>query len=502
MSAYDRRILARAKVATFDRDEIAPDIQKHIREGVWPLSLNDPKICILLMILDGLVLVAGSLASWFIYHQLASAQLSNWRFYVASSLIFSIIFVANGLRSRVYGFIWGVEKSEGMVKTCRGFVQTFLMFVALLFFLHWADAYSRMTLVIQFFLCGTLILSLRSFQFRLLEQPSLQHQLVTNRVVLVGSAVEIESVEVLWRSSRESLDIVKTFPIWLGPGGNVSSSDQINAFADRILRESRDLNPDRVVILLPFHERKRIDLFVERLSELPASIMVSTESLVAMRGKPSALMFGGLRMLRVVRKPLSATDRIIKRAFDIMTSSFLLLALLPVLAATAVLIKLDSAGPVFFIQRRKGFNQQQFAMLKFRSMYVQADGKAFAQTQKGDVRITRLGRWLRRWNIDELPQLINVLRGDMSLVGPRPHAVEHDDLYYSEIAAYARRHNMKPGITGLAQASGFRGATQTLEQMENRVSRDLEYIENWSLLFDLKILLMTVFSPHAYRNAF
>ena len=135
-------------------------------------------------------------------------------------------------------------------------------------------------------------------------------------------------------------------------------------------------------------------------------------------------------------------------------------------------------------------------------MHVQNVEATFSQTSKNDPRITRLGKWLRNWNIDELPQLINVLRGEMSLVGPRPHAVEHDELYYTEIATYARRHNVKPGITGLAQAMGHRGATETNQEMADRVKHDLIYIQNWSLLLDLKILLMTAFSPRAYQNAY
>lgn len=207
-------------------------------------------------------------------------------------------------------------------------------------------------------------------------------------------------------------------------------------------------------------------------------------------------------MLRVVRKPLTGTDRVLKRCMDFTASAALLLLLSPLLVATAVAIRLESPGPALFRQRRKGFNQQQFNIYKFRTMQITPKGEAFRQTAKNDSRITRVGKFLRRWNIDELPQLLNVLRGEMSLVGPRPHAIEHDDMYYLEIASYARRHNIKPGITGLAQALGFRGATDTLKQMEDRVNYDLLYIQDWSILLDLKIMVMTVFSSRAYKNAY
>jgi lipopolysaccharide/colanic/teichoic acid biosynthesis glycosyltransferase len=156
---------------------------------------------------------------------------------------------------------------------------------------------------------------------------------------------------------------------------------------------------------------------------------------------------------------------------------------------------------VFFRQRRYGFNQQPFRIIKFRTMTTLDDGDVIRQACRNDGRITRIGGWLRRWNIDELPQLINVLRGDMSLVGPRPHALSHDREYEQRISLYARRHNVRPGITGWAQVNGLRGETDTDEKMRRRVDYDLYYIDNWSMLFDLKILLYTVFSRRAYRNA-
>jgi len=179
-----------------------------------------------------------------------------------------------------------------------------------------------------------------------------------------------------------------------------------------------------------------------------------------------------------------------------------LLAFTPLLVVVAALIRLDSPGPVFFLQRRFGFNQQPFRIFKFRTMRTLDDGAVVPQAQRDDPRLTRIGRWLRRWNIDEIPQLFNVLIGDMSLVGPRPHALSHDREYEQRIALYARRHNVKPGITGWAQINGFRGAIDTEDKMRQRVEHDLFYIDNWSLWLDLKIIVRTVLSPTAYTNAY
>jgi lipopolysaccharide/colanic/teichoic acid biosynthesis glycosyltransferase len=174
----------------------------------------------------------------------------------------------------------------------------------------------------------------------------------------------------------------------------------------------------------------------------------------------------------------------------------------PLLLAVALLIKLDSKGPVIFRQRRNGFNQQEFRVFKFRTMTTLDDGPVIRQATRDDGRITAAGKILRATNIDELPQLLNVLLGNMSLVGPRPHAVAHNNAYEERIRLYARRHNVKPGITGWAQVRGFRGETDSIQKMRDRVEHDLYYIDHWSLFFDIKILVMTLFSLRSYRNAY
>jgi lipopolysaccharide/colanic/teichoic acid biosynthesis glycosyltransferase len=169
----------------------------------------------------------------------------------------------------------------------------------------------------------------------------------------------------------------------------------------------------------------------------------------------------------------------------------------------SILIKLDSRGPVLFRQLRHGFNDEPIKVLKFRTMTTFEDTRhEFRQAVRGDPRITRVGRILRRTNIDELPQLLNVLKGEMSMVGPRPHAVAHNEMYQDQIRGMSRRHNVKPGITGWAQVNGLRGETDTIEKMRKRVEYDLYYVANWSLVFDLKIMVMTLISKHAYTNAY
>jgi exopolysaccharide biosynthesis polyprenyl glycosylphosphotransferase len=235
---------------------------------------------------------------------------------------------------------------------------------------------------------------------------------------------------------------------------------------------------------------------------LPAEIHLGPEQILHKFETTQLSKRGPMSSLQLTRPPLSRFEVMLKRLFDLLAAGSGLALLTPLLLVVMALIKLDSTGPVFFLQRRYGFNQREFRIVKFRTMTTLDDGDEIRQAVRGDPRITRIGRWLRRWNIDEIPQLFNVLAGDMTLVGPRPHALTHNHDYERKISLYARRHNVKPGITGWAQIHGFRGETNTDDKMRLRVEHDLYYIDNWSLWLDLRILIQTVLSPAAYRNAY
>jgi undecaprenyl-phosphate galactose phosphotransferase/putative colanic acid biosynthesis UDP-glucose lipid carrier transferase len=209
-----------------------------------------------------------------------------------------------------------------------------------------------------------------------------------------------------------------------------------------------------------------------------------------------------LPLIDVQRPPLTVAERICKRALDLTVASFALTCLMPLMTLVALAIRIESPGPAIFRQRRNGFNGQEFVIYKFRTMTVMEDGATLAQARKSDARVTRIGRILRQSSIDELPQLYNVLRGDMSLVGPRPHAIAHNREYGETIANYAYRHHVKPGMTGWAQVNGFRGGTPELPQMAKRIELDLWYINNWALALDLQILLRTAFVVTGSQNAY
>ncbi|GJD50947.1 hypothetical protein OPKNFCMD_3697 [Methylobacterium crusticola] len=263
----------------------------------------------------------------------------------------------------------------------------------------------------------------------------------------------------------------------------------------------RFLRPDDVFVLVPWAEADDLEACIDAFLRVPAALHLRPGRVMDRLGDIRIGRVGRLTGIAVGRAPLAPLEVAAKRVFDVVLASAALVALSPVLVLIAILIRLDSPGACLFRQKRHGFNQEAFSVLKFRSMRAAPD-QAFRQATRGDDRITRIGRFLRRTNLDELPQLLNVIRGDMSLVGPRPHALAHDRSFERRIALYARRHNVRPGITGWAQVNGLRGETLTDADMRRRVEHDLHYIDNWSLWLDLKILVMTVAARSAFRNAY
>lgn len=262
---------------------------------------------------------------------------------------------------------------------------------------------------------------------------------------------------------------------------------------------------DKIVIALPQSADNRISHVAKKLERLPVSIHIVTHmasDLVEEGPAHQVSNIGTVGMLDVKQKPLTDWAPVIKRAEDVVLGSLLLVISLPLFALIPALIKLDSKGPAIFRQRRSGLNEHVFDMLKFRTMTVVEDrGDDMAQAEQDDARVTRMGRILRRTSLDELPQLFNVLKGEMSLVGPRPHALAHDKDFGQMVSTYANRHQVKPGMTGLAQVQGLRGKVSSTENVEARIDADLTYIKNWSLGLDLKILCRTVWAVIRGTNA-
>jgi Undecaprenyl-phosphate glucose phosphotransferase len=270
----------------------------------------------------------------------------------------------------------------------------------------------------------------------------------------------------------------------------------------RDLVEQCRQQPVGTVVIAPSRENNvAAARIVDALAETPVTVHVVpfAENRTAARRMNDGI--GGLSTAIISNQPLSSIDLSLKRGFDIAVSLFALILLAPLFLAVAIAIRLDSAGPVFFRQARHGYGNSAIRVLKFRTMHVVEDGQAFRQATRNDPRITKVGRFLRKTNLDELPQLYNVLFGEMSIVGPRPHPIALNESFSDRIKWFNRRHVIRPGITGWAQINGYRGETETIEKMAGRVEHDLWYLDNWSFFFDLKIVLLTMFSPLAYREA-
>jgi len=269
---------------------------------------------------------------------------------------------------------------------------------------------------------------------------------------------------------------------------------------DELLSVIRRMPIDEVIIATPICDESQISPLMVKLAQTPVDVLLCPGFLdvpaFQISGQP-------LPLLPVFRRPFAGASRMLKRLEDLCIAIPMLILLSPVMAVIAAAIKYSSPGPVFFRQRRAGRNEEIFHVYKFRSMRAEpAPAGDVKQAQRGDPRITRVGAFLRRTNLDELPQLINVLLGDMSVVGPRPHAVEHNAQYRLLVPLYDARHRVKPGITGWAQVNGLRGGTETVDLMRQRVNHDLFYVAHWSILFDIRILFLTVFSKAARTNAY
>ena len=374
----------------------------------------------------------------------------------------------------------------------------FSAFVIILFFTQSAEAYSRGSLLFQIVCVGIAVITTRTIFYSWLTSAIASNRIEARRVALIGDVSHCSKF-----ASRLKTSGFKTIGSFRLPK---NSSVKDTSFSIQTIRNLisaiRALRADDVIVLTNKEFMPVIFDFTSSLAELPVGIHIVPVEALNVLSSSQIAEFGNLQTIQVCQPPLSNFDLFVKRAFDVAFAIVGLIVLSPLFLIISIAIKLDTPGPVFFRNTRHGFNNDEIHVIKFRSMTLIEDGNQFTQATKNDPRVTRIGRIIRRTNIDELPQLINVLRGEMSLVGPRPHATAHNALYTGVITPFSRRHNVKPGITGWAQVNGCRGVTDVLEKMERRIEYDLYYIDNWSFLFDLKIIFMTLFSKRAYLNAY
>ncbi|MGE3150221.1 MAG: undecaprenyl-phosphate glucose phosphotransferase [Pseudorhodoplanes sp.] len=368
--------------------------------------------------------------------------------------------------------------------------------------------FSRVWLL-AFYGCGLFgLLGARSLLYVFVRRWMREGRL-TRRTVIVGGGEAGEQLAIALNSQKDS--DVRILGIFDDRNDDRAPSESGGlrklGTVDDFVEFARRTRVDLVIFSLPITAEGRILQMLKKLWVLPVDIRLSAHT-NRLRFRPRSYSYiGSVPVIDVFDRPIADWDVVMKWLFDKIVGGLALLATLPLMAVIALLIKLDSRGPVLFKQKRYGFNNDLIEVFKFRSMYVEAtDATASKLVTKDDPRVTRIGRHLRKWSLDELPQLFNVvITGNLSLVGPRPHAINakaEQRLYDEAVDGYFARHRVKPGVTGWAQINGWRGETDTQEKIQRRVEYDLFYIENWSVLFDLYIVAMTPFALLKTENAY
>ena len=444
--------------------------------------------------LDFLTIIAVSIVMGETYYTVAY----GWGAFSAASLqmcLFAAVtfVVANAVRNE-YSFANYLDLRGHGWRSFSLWTIVSLSSVAVGFLTKATEEASRAAFVLVYVFAFAAIYAQRATMTHFVRSSAEAGGVSARRLFLVGFEKDVEAFTYRYKPWTCGMNVVAAIVLRDGEG---TLDDDLTLAA----ASARMLRPDDVFILAPWSRTDVIDACVTAFLRVPARIHLGPERVLDRFVDAHIDKVGSISSLSLSGHPLNLLEVMAKRAFDVVAASAALILLSPLLLACAALIKLDSPGPALFFQRRYGFNRETFRIVKFRTMTTMEDGRHVKQATANDTRVTRIGRFMRRYNIDELPQLLNVVRGEMSLVGPRPHALAHDQLFERRIALYARRHNVKPGITGWAQVNGLRGEIDSPEKIRQRIEHDLYYIDNWSLIFDIWIIFLTIFSKKAYRNA-
>lgn len=460
-----------------------------------------PSVTLGLMALSDAVIMSGSGAV--IYLLYVGIVAKTFTLYMTVLFLGAFFLVTAFYFSKLYTFEALVNPAHHATKTLLVCVLVFLVLVVLGFALKISAIYSR----IWFFswaLSATILVFLwRIFSFFLLFRLARAGRLSRNIVIVGGTKQAARLLAHLEQTTEPWNNIIGVFDDRKKRTDETFAGYPVLGSFEDLIDYSRKNRIDDVIVTMPWNADMRLSAIIDKLVELPLDIHLGSDMAGLLYPGRSFSFLGGVPMLDIAGKPLAGRQMVLKEIEDRTLALILLILFSPVMALIAVAVRLESRGPVLFRQNRYGFNNRPFKVFKFRTMYHdRPPEKGVPQATAKDPRVTRVGAFLRRTSLDELPQLINVLEGAMSLVGPRPHAVQHNEEYAVMINGYFARHKVKPGITGWAQVNGFRGETDTLDKMKARVEYDLHYIENWSMAFDLKILIMTAFVIFFQKTAY
>jgi putative colanic acid biosysnthesis UDP-glucose lipid carrier transferase len=452
-------------------------------------------------IIDSLCLLASGFVTYYtlVYYSYKTVD----SYYAAITIIWLLTI---GLFS-----IGGLYSLQSLILIYRNFstivlgvATAFMLMLAIAFSLKISEDFSRVW-VFAYFASSVLTLIIVRGGLAYLLSLMQTRQLLAQRVAYFGDTQYVTRLHHhIENSNAHFLNFQTSVTDEFIAADQSLDGEKLKHQLEMFVQKLRASPVDDVILALPWSAAAEITTIVEKLRELPVNVHLGTDIAgLNFPLRPARDALFGAPVHEIIGRPLSGWDVIWKSLEDIVIGSVLLIVLSPLLIIITVIIRIDSPGPAIFKQKRYGFNNRVFDIYKFRTMRVeQPTNEPTRQAVKGDARVTRIGRFLRRSSLDELPQLFNVLGGSMSLVGPRPHAVDHNEEYAKIIRGYFARHRVKPGITGLAQVKGYRGLTDTLEKMQNRVKYDVIYTENCSLVLDLRILAKTAVVCLGSRNAY
>ena len=485
--------MSRRSFATISRAE-AVDAPTLVAPAAPALRIPDRIVLDVLMLFEIGIVVAAAAIAKLVYIAVFLESVQDPQPYILAGL-------AGGIVTHYVLRSWGLHGTAAVLDWRRrsgrmiaAIGLAFLALIAIAFLFKVSADYSRGWLLTWLGLVVVLLPLSRSLSARALAWLAANGCTVRRIAVVASGGVGKQIADSLRDApGTRIVGVFEDQAAVLRSSGHTHSS-----IADLISIGQRN-EIDEVIVDLSHAPHARMTRLLDELSVLPVDVWLCPSD-VSMPVLSTARV-GSINLLQIKPKPIRDWGAITKLALDYVAGSIALVLFAPLMLAVATAIKLDSPGKVFFRQRRHGYNHRVIDVFKFRTMHVAENGDRIEQARKDDPRVTRVGRFLRRTSLDELPQLFNVLRGEMSLVGPRPHALAHNRLYADRLERYANRHCVKPGITGWAQIHGFRGPTEDAEKMRNRVQFDLHYIENWSIWLDIRILALTPFLGFVGRNA-
>ena len=493
---YAKRDFAGHKVtaiesAALDTLEIPPPQSRK-----WPISYR--AIAALAMLFDALIIITTSILSGVLYNLVTFGRTGNIEQLGGFAAVVAVFFIILAKNGELYTLRELLNLKSQLFRITTKWLGVFLFITAIGFTAKAGDLFSRGA-TLAFATSGlAALIGARLFWRMYLANSLAVHRFSGRKVVLIAEQARADDEGLVETLLRHGLQPVRHFVL---PNNQHDAQRRKEVIAEAIA-SVRGSNIEEIILGAHPDNWPQLSSLLSDFRVLPLPVNFIPIGPLSELFKRSSHTIGDTVTIELQHSPRTQLEQTAKRAMDIVAAATALVLFMPLLLMTAVAIKLDSPGPILFRQRRRGFNGKVFHILKFRTMSVLEDGATIVPAQLNDSRVTRIGSWLRRTSIDELPQLLNVMQGNMSIVGPRPHAMAHDNEFEHLAADYAFRQHVKPGMTGWAQVNGHRGQIRTAEDIEERVKFDLWYIDNWNFALDFRIMLMSVIEVTRGENAY